>query len=44
MSNLFKRSIGFTAAQMAWLKGEARKLEISIADLIRRIIDEYRNR
>lgn len=41
MSNLFKRTIGFTNAQMSKLRDEAMRLEISIADLVRRIIDEY---
>ncbi len=44
MSGLFKRTIGFTAVQMDWLKKTAKELEISIADLVRRAVDEYRNR
>ncbi len=44
MSELFKRTIGFTAVQMAWLRAKAAELEISIADLVRRAVDEYRNR
>lgn len=44
MSSLIKRTVGFTTAQYKWLQDEAKVLGISIADLIRRVIDEYRNR
>lgn len=41
MSTFFKRTIAFTNPQMSALKKEADKLGISIAELIRRIVDEY---
>lgn len=36
--------VTLTRPQRAFLKAEAEKLGISIAELIRRIIDEYRER
>jgi len=44
MNSLFKRTIGFTSVQMTWLREKAKELEISIADLVRRAVDEYRKR
>jgi hypothetical protein len=44
MSTMLRRTIAFTQAQMSFLKKEAAGLEISIADFLRRIIDEYRNK
>jgi hypothetical protein len=37
-----KRMISLTEPQAAFLKEEAARLGISVADLIRRIIDQYR--
>ncbi len=42
MSTTHKRSIAFTAPQAAYLKAEAERLGITIADLVRRIIDQHR--
>lgn len=39
---IIQRSIVFTKPQMAWLKQQADKLGITVAELIRRIIDEKR--
>ena len=41
---MMKRMISLTDPQDTYLKVEADKLGISVADLIRRIIDEYRAR
>jgi hypothetical protein len=38
-----KRMVSLTEPQVAFLKAEAARLGISVADLIRRIIDQYRN-
>ena len=38
-----KRSIDFTDPQMKWLAHRAKELGITIAELVRRIIDEKRN-
>lgn len=38
-----KQSINFTGPQMAWLKKEAKRLGISIADAVRRTIDHFRD-
>lgn len=38
-----KRSIIFTEPQMKWLEKEAAKLGVSVAELVRRIIDEKRD-
>jgi hypothetical protein len=40
--NIIQRSIVFTKPQMAWLKKEAKRLDVTIAEVIRRIIDQYR--
>jgi hypothetical protein len=37
-----KRMVSLTGPQVAFLKAEAARLGISVADLIRRIIDQYR--
>jgi len=37
-----KRMISFTDPQEAFLKREAKKLGISVSDLVRRIVDQYR--
>jgi hypothetical protein len=43
MSTAPRMSITFTEPQMAFLKVEAERLGISVADLIRRIVDRYRD-
>jgi hypothetical protein len=35
-------SIAFTAPQLKWLHAEARRLGLSIAELLRRLVDEHR--
>lgn len=37
-----KRSIDFTDPQMKWLERRSKELGITIAELVRRIIDEKR--
>lgn len=37
-----KKSIDFTEGQMAWLTKQAKRLEITIAEYIRRMIDKER--
>lgn len=44
MSTTIRQSVTLTKPQMTFLKKEADKLGISISDLIRRIVDEYRAR
>jgi len=39
-----KRSIDFTEPQYAFLQAEAKGFGIRVADLVRRIVDEYRER
>jgi hypothetical protein len=39
---MHKRMISLTGPQESFLKREAEKLGISLSDLIRRIIDQYR--
>jgi hypothetical protein len=39
---IIQRSIVLTKPQLAWLKSEAKRLGISIAEVIRRIIDANR--
>jgi len=41
---MYKQMISFTEPQMAFLKAEAKRLGIPVADLVRRIIDEHRER
>jgi hypothetical protein len=38
-----QRSVVFTKPQLAFLKEEAKRLGVSIAEVIRRIVDEYRS-
>lgn len=38
---MIKQMISFTEPQMAYLKREAKRLGISIAELVRRIIDAH---
>lgn len=42
MEALIRRTFALTKQQMAFLKERANMLGISIADVVRRIIDEYR--
>jgi hypothetical protein len=42
MANLVKHMVGFTIPQLEWLKAEARRLGISMPDLVRRIVDQAR--
>jgi hypothetical protein len=37
-----RRMVTLTAKQDAWLKAKAERLGISVSELIRRIVDEYR--
>lgn len=37
-----RRSIAFTEPQLKWLAQEAKRLGLSVADVVRRIIDEAR--
>lgn len=39
---VIQRSIVFTAPQMKWIKERAKKLGISVSEVLRRIIDEKR--
>lgn len=40
---IIQRSIVFTRPQMQWLKEEARRLGVSFAEVIRRIVDKERD-
>ena len=42
MGNKPRQIIQFTQPQMDWLKERARELDISVSELVRRIIDQYR--
>jgi hypothetical protein len=39
----FQQGIRLNLPQVRFLRGEAKRLGISVSDLIRRIIDEYRD-
>ena len=39
---MIKHTISFTPQQWEWLEQEAKRLGISLAELIRRIVDEKR--
>lgn len=39
---MHKQTISFTDPQVAYLRAEAEKLGISLADMVRRIIDQHR--
>jgi len=39
-----RQTIAFTDPQAAYLKAEAERLGISVADLVRRIIDQHREK
>lgn len=36
-------TVSFTDPQMAFLKKEAKRLGVTVAEIIRRLIDEYRD-
>lgn len=36
--------VSFTQPQIAYLQGEARRLGVSVAEVVRRIVDEHRDR
>ncbi len=40
---MIKRVISFTQPQLEWLESEAKRLGISIPELVRRLIDQARN-
>jgi len=44
MPNKPRKILQFTVPQLDFLKKEAGRLGISVAELVRRIIDEYRER
>jgi hypothetical protein len=37
-----RQMIAFTEPQIQYLRGEAQRLGITVADLVRRIVDQYR--
>lgn len=39
---MVKQVISFTPQQLEWLKAEAARLGISVAELVRRIVDQAR--
>ena len=39
-----KRLIGFSSSALAWLKAEAKFLETSVSELVRRAVDAERRR
>ena len=43
-SNMHKQTITFTRPQAEYLKAEAERLGISVADLVRRIVDQHREK
>lgn len=44
MKSLLRRTISFTEPQLQDLKSAADALEISVADLVRRIVDGWRKK
>lgn len=44
MKHTRKRSLNFTIKQHGFLEKEAARLGITVSDLIRRIIDQYRDK
>lgn len=40
---IIQRSIVFTKPQMVWLKAEAKRLGVSLSEVIRRIVDAARS-
>ncbi len=43
-ARMLKRSITLTAKQASFLEKEAEQIGITVSDLIRRIIDDYRDK
>lgn len=43
MGTFHRQTIPFTQPQIEYLKAEAARLGISVADLVRRIIDQHRS-
>ncbi len=39
---MIKRVVSFTQPQLEWLEAEAKKLGISVPELVRRLIDQSR--
>ena len=39
---MIKQMISFTTPQLAWLRREARRLGVSVAELVRRAVDAHR--
>ena len=39
---MIKRIISFTPPQLEWLEAESKRIGISVAELVRRIIDQAR--
>lgn len=44
MSSTHKQTITFTLPQIKFLQAEAARLGISVADMVRRIIDQHREK
>lgn len=44
MPNMPRVTISFTEQQLEWLRAQADRLGISLADLIRRMVDRQRER
>ena len=44
MRTTHKQTITFTKPEIDYLKAEAKRLGISVADLVRRIIDQHQER
>ncbi len=40
---MIKRVISFTQPQLEWIEAEAKRLGISVPELVRRLIDQARN-
>ena len=43
MATTIRTTITFTAPQFVYLQAEAARLDISVSDVVRRIIDHYRD-
>jgi len=41
---MHKQMVSLTEPQIEWLKAESARLGLSVSDLIRRIVDEHRER
>jgi hypothetical protein len=44
MSTTHKQTITFTGPQASYLKAEAERLGVSVAEIVRRIIDQHRTK